>query len=202
MKNLVTIVVFMYISLNSVLAQPPNFNGGENCCEAGYGQEHMRMISEKRVKFIMSMLAEDFPEFYNILESLRNDHPGIFYKTIHKMTRFVKNTGKDIKSREQLIQIFKKEIEFDLLLEDYISEEDENKRAEIRSNMKDILLETFSKKEELKLKVLKKIEKNLELKKQEYKKRQLNKKRIIEEDLDNIIRRKKLIEDDPVQKKP
>jgi hypothetical protein len=161
---------------------PPDFD------DPGFKGKRPPKLTEERIAKIMEMLNTRHPEFHAKLSVLKEKHPKIFERTLHKLRRFVKNEKKGPEDRQKLIEIFSDQLEFDLLLEKYSAETNSGKKEKIKAEMLKKMNETFEKKEQMKLDIIKNIEKNLEAKRQEFEKRKTDKNRIIKEDLEKIIR--------------
>ncbi|MFA7124047.1 MAG: hypothetical protein WC212_08410 [Candidatus Delongbacteria bacterium] len=145
-------------------------------------------LTQERIEKIMRSLEEKQPQFHKRILFLKENHPEIFERTLHKLRRFVRNEKKGPMDRQKLIDIFSDEIEFDLLIEKYMAEKDPDRRNDIKAEMLKKMGSTFDKKENMKLEIIKNIEKNLEEKRRVFEKRQSEKEKIIKEDLESILR--------------
>jgi len=163
---------------------PPDMDGHPGMMK----ERIMEKLSEEKIEKIMNHISSEFPEFHKKLIILKEDHPKVFIRTIHKLRRFAKNDKKGTESKEKLLKIFSDEIELDLLVEKYNFEKNPKIREDIRNELLKIMSLTFDKREEMKLEMIKNIEKNLEKKKAEAAKRKADKDDIIKKDLDKILK--------------
>lgn len=145
-------------------------------------------LTQEQIEKIMKSLEEKHPQFHKRIIFLRENHPEIFERTLHKLRRFVRNEKKGPMNRQKLIDIFSDEVEFDLLIEKYAAEKDPDRRKEIKAEMLKKMSANFDKKENMKLEIIKNIEKNLEEKRRVFEERQSEKDKIIKEDLERILR--------------
>lgn len=188
------------IASGYIYAQPPfgeDCDDPENCIEMqgdfqpgppDLNGRKPPKLTQERIEKIMRSLEEKQPQFHKRILFLKENHPEIFERTLHKLRRFVRNEKKGPMDRQKLIDIFSEEIEFDLMIEKYLAEKDPDRRNDIKAEMLKKMGSTFDKKENMKLEIIKNIEKNLEEKRRVFEKRQSEKEKIIKEDLESILR--------------
>ncbi len=161
---------------------PPDFD------TPGFKGKKPPKLTEERIAKIMETIETAHPEFHKKIIFLKESHPKVFERTLHKLRRFVRNEKKGSEDRQKLIDIFNDQIELDLLLEKYSELKISKEKDKIKSEMLKKMTENFEKKEQMKLEVIKNIEKNLEEKKKEREKRLAEKDKIIREDLEKMIK--------------
>lgn len=159
-------------------------------------ERKMERLSEEKIEKIINYISVEFPEFHKKLINLKENHPKVFTRTIHKLRRFARNDKKGSESKEKLLKIFSDEIELDILVEKYNFEKNPKIREDIRNEMLKIMSLTFDKKEEMKLEMIKNIERNLEKKKADTAKRKADKDRIIKDDLEKILKHQEKMDKD------
>jgi len=145
-------------------------------------------ISEEMVEKIMNNISAKHPEFHKKLTYLKEKHPKVFMRTLHKLRKFIRNEKKGPEEKADIIRLISEEIEIDLLVEKYQSEKDPKRREEIKAELLKMMSASFDKREEMKLEVMNKIQKNLDKKKAEFSKRKSNKDTIVKEDLEKILK--------------
>lgn len=153
-------------------------------------------MSDEKIDKIMNNIMTQHPEFHKKLTALKEKHPKVFMRTLHKLKRFVRNEKKGPENKAKLIDLFGEEIEIDILIEKYQLEKDQVKRENIKSDIIKLMSDTFDKKEEMKLEMITNIQKNLENKKKEFSKRKADKENIIKEDLEKILKHHEKMEKD------
>jgi len=153
-------------------------------------------MSDEKVDKIMKNIMTQHPEFHKKLTDLKEKHPKVFMRTLHKLNRFVRNEKKGPGNKEKLIEVFADEIGIDILIEKYQLEKDPKKRESIKAEILKLMSAAFDKKEEMKLEMITNIQKNLENKKKEFSKRKADKDNIIKDDLEKILKHHEKMEKD------
>jgi|GEM_PF-1499914 len=159
------------------------------------GRQIERM-SEEKIDKIMDNILSQHPDFHKKLTALKEKHPKVFIRTLHKLRRFVRNERKSPEEKADILGIISEEIEIDILVENYHFEKDAGKRAEIKAELLKKMSASFDKREEMKLEMINNIQKNLEKKKADFEKRKVNKDKIIKEDLEKILEHHEKMERD------
>ena len=163
---------------------PPDIDGHPGMMK----ERKMERLTKDKIDKIMENISKNHPEFHKKLVNLQENHQKIFEMTLHKLRRFVKNDKKGPENKAGILSILSDEIDLDLLIDEYNSEKDQKKKADIKSGLINKLSAIFDKKEQMKQDVIAKIEKNLVEKKAEAVKRKADKDKIIKEDLDKILK--------------
>lgn len=156
----------------------------------------MEKMSEEKIEKIMENMLSKHPEFHKKLTGLKENHPKIFMRTMHKLRKFIRNEKKGPDQKADILGIISEEIEIDLLVEKYYFEKDSKRREEIKAELLKMMSASFEKREEMKLEVMNKIQKNLDKKKAEFSKRKANKDTIVKEDLEKILKHHDKMEKD------
>lgn len=148
----------------------------------------MEKMSEEKIDKIMNNILSQHPDFHKKLIGLKEKHPKVFMRTLHKLRKFVRNERKGPEEKADILGIISEEIEIDLLVEKYHFEKDTKKRDDIKAELLKQMSASFDKREEMKLEMINNIQKNLEKKRADFEKRKANKDKIIKEDLEKILK--------------
>ncbi|MCG2759683.1 MAG: hypothetical protein L6407_00540, partial [Candidatus Delongbacteria bacterium] len=69
---------------------PPDFDNHPGMMK----NKPIRQMPEKKIEKVMNVLMTQFPEFHKKLINLKENHPQVFMRTVHKLRRFVRNEKK------------------------------------------------------------------------------------------------------------